>query len=160
MREGKENVLHTWDLNGRNFNQISHITAKGSHVLVMGKLVSWDCSISSQIGLLPSLSLRCAGSSAIRSKQGQHLGCTVWPERAKGHHVATATCSLLSLERQIPWFCNYAQSYVTLSKMFWKQIQQQRDCWASCAWCDKGHNCGVAEDWGYELSHCWPLTCT
>lgn len=46
VRERKENVLHAWDINGRNFNQINHLTAKSYNVQWENELGGTVCSIS------------------------------------------------------------------------------------------------------------------
>lgn len=99
----------------------------------------------------------CAGSSAIRSKQGQHAGRTPWPERAKGHHVASATCSLLSPAR--PSSKLKVMNMSTYPKCFGSRCNSS---WTAEPFV-LGVIKGISVVWQRtedELSLCWPVTCT
>lgn len=95
-----------------------------------------------------------AGSSAIRSKQGQHVGRTPWPERAKGHHVATAPCSLLSPP-------NSKLKVKNMSPYPKRSGSRSNSSWTAEPFVlgvIKGMT-GVWQGTEDELSYCWPVTC-
>lgn len=91
------------------------------------------------------------------SKQGQRLGRTPWPEWAKGHHVASATCSLLSpakpnsklkVMNMSPYpkrFGSRSNSKWTVEPFVLRVIKGMTVMWQT------------TED---ELSQCQPVTCT